>query len=162
MQLIFSKLLGAKALEDVPQVEKPLPDPNCALVTANRAHCTRAGTWVRIHTIQLLCKGQSPPLPGRTKRHSNKHRDGEMDLKALYPPSLSNKKKNFKGTIFMSAKPDQMGPKKKADSPDSLPGLRFPGPVTETLSLIQGSIIAIHTHTHTHTHTERGHHKQLP
>ena len=65
------------------------------------------------------------------------------------------KKKNFKGTIFMSAKPDQMGPKKKADSPDSLPGLRFPVPVMETLSFIQGSIIA-------YTHARRDHHKQLP
>lgn len=82
------------------------------------------------------------------KRHRDKHRDGEMDLKALYLPSSSKKKKkNFKGTIFMSAKSDQMGPKKKADSPDSLPGLRFPVPVMETLSFIQGSIIA-YTHTH--------------
>ena len=55
----------------------------------------------------------------------------------------------------MSAKPDQMGPKKKADSPDSLPGLRFPVPVMETLSFIQGSIIA-------YTHARRDHHKQLP
>ena len=80
-----------------------------------------------------------------------------MDLKALYLPSSSKKKKtkNFKGTIFMSAKPDQMGPKKKADSPDSLPGLRFPVPVMETLSFIQGSIIA-------YTHARRDHHKQRP
>lgn len=59
MQLTFLKLLETKALEDVPQEEKPPPDPNCALVTAVRAHCTRAGTWARIHTIQLLHKGQS-------------------------------------------------------------------------------------------------------
>ena len=53
----------------------------------------------------------------------------------------------------MSAKADQMGPKKKADSTESLPGLRFPMPVMERLSLIQGS--STHTQTHTDTHTHR-------
>ena len=147
MQLIFLKLLETKALDDVPQEGKPPPDPNCALVTAVRVHYTRAGTWVTTHTIRLLHKGRSTHyLDERTDMWTSTEM-GRWTLRLYNLPSLSNKKKNFKGTIFMSAKPDQMGPKKKADSPESLPGLRFPVPVMERLSLIQGSITATHTHT---------------
>ena len=66
----------------------------------------------------------------------------------------------------MSAKADQMGPKKKADSTESLPGLRFPMPVMERLSLIQGSSTHTQTHTdthrHTHTQTESWRHQLSP
>ena len=126
-------------------------------------------------TAPRLEPGEFTPFNSHTRvsplRYLDEWRDtgtstemGTWTLRLYISLLCQKKKKNFKGTIFMSAKPDQMGPKKKADSPDSLPGLRFPVPVIETLSFIQGPSIAIHTHTHTptHTHARRGHHKQRP